>query len=84
MKIKSINPTDNSTIKEYDSYSDQTVNDIINQSNQDFLVFTMDGRGSENRGKEFEQIIFNQLGEIEMQDQILGYNYLKSLYLLIG
>ena len=39
MKIKSINPTNNSIIKEYDTYSDQTVNDIINQSNQDFLIW---------------------------------------------
>ena len=48
-------------------------------ANQDFLIFTVDGRGSENRGKEFEQIIFNELGKIEMKDQITGYNYLASL-----
>ena len=48
-------------------------------ANQDFLIFTIDGRGSENRGKEFEQIIFNELGKIEMKDQITGYNYLASL-----
>ena len=47
--------------------------------NQNFLIFTIDGRGSENRGKEFEQIIFNELGKIEMKDQITGYNYLASL-----
>ena len=47
--------------------------------NQDYLVFTIDGRGSENRGKDFEQIIFKNLGQIEMRDQIKGYNYLKSL-----
>ena len=48
-------------------------------ADQDFLIFTIDGRGSENRGRDFEQIIFNQLGKIEMKDQILGYNYLNSL-----
>ncbi len=48
-------------------------------ANQDYLVFTIDGRGSENRGKDFEQIIFKNLGQIEMRDQIKGYNYLKSL-----
>ena len=48
-------------------------------ADQDFLIFTIDGRGSENRGRDFEQIIYNQLGEIEMKDQILGYNYLNSL-----
>jgi len=47
--------------------------------NKDFLIFTIDGRGSENRGKEFEQIIFNKLGQVEMKDQMLGYEYLTSL-----
>ena len=48
-------------------------------ANKGYLVFTIDGRGSENRGKEFEQIIFRELGKIEMEDQIKGYNYLTSL-----
>ena len=48
-------------------------------ANKDYIVFTIDGRGSENRGKEFEQVIFKNLGEIEMKDQIIGYNFLKSL-----
>ena len=48
-------------------------------ANQDYLVFTIDGRGSENRGKDFEQSIYKYLGNIEMIDQIKGYNYLKSL-----
>jgi len=41
MKIKSINPADNSIIKEYESYSDQTVNKIINQSHEDFLLWKL-------------------------------------------
>lgn len=45
----------------------------------DYIVFTIDGRGSENRGSEFEQAIFRNLGQIEMQDQLLGVNHLKSL-----
>ena len=44
-----------------------------------YLVFTLDGRGSANRGFEFESSIFRNLGDIEMKDQILGLNYLKSL-----
>ena len=44
-----------------------------------YLVFTIDGRGSDNRGFEFESSIFRNLGDIEMKDQILGLNYLKSL-----
>lgn len=45
----------------------------------DYIVFTIDGRGSENRGQEFEQAIFRNLGQIEMLDQLLGVNHLKSL-----
>lgn len=44
-----------------------------------FVVFTMDSRGSENRGQAFEQATFKNLGKAEMQDQMLGVNYLKSL-----
>ena len=39
MKIKSINPADNSIINEYNLHSDQAVNKMIDQSNQDFLVW---------------------------------------------
>ena len=45
-------------------------------ANQGYIVFTVDGRGSENRGRDFEQEIFGELGKIEMIDQIKGYNYL--------
>ncbi|MBP6456672.1 MAG: DPP IV N-terminal domain-containing protein, partial [Chitinophagaceae bacterium] len=44
-----------------------------------YFIFVMDGRGSSNRGLEFENATFRQLGNIEMQDQMLGVNYLKSL-----
>jgi dipeptidyl-peptidase-4 len=44
-----------------------------------YFVFVLDGRGSANRGFEFESIIHRQLGTIEMQDQLVGINYLKSL-----
>lgn len=44
-----------------------------------YIVFTMDGRGSSNRGLKFEQAIFRQLGTIEMEDQLKGVEYLKSL-----
>ncbi len=43
-----------------------------------FVVFTLDNRGSENRGKEFEQIIHRQVGTIEMEDQMAGVDFLKS------
>ena len=44
-----------------------------------YIVFTMDGRGSSNRGLAFEQVTFRHLGEVEMDDQLKGVDYLKSL-----
>lgn len=44
-----------------------------------YFIFTMDGRGSSNRGLKFEQATFRRLGTIEMEDQLRGVDYLKSL-----
>jgi dipeptidyl-peptidase-4 len=44
-----------------------------------YVVFSMDGRGSGNRGLKFEQATFRQLGTVEMNDQLKGVDYLKSL-----
>jgi len=44
-----------------------------------FLVFTLDNRGSAHRGFEFENAIHRNLGELEMKDQLVGVEYLKSL-----
>jgi dipeptidyl-peptidase-4 len=44
-----------------------------------YLVFTLDNRGSANRGFEFESVIHRQLGTLEMEDQLAGVKYLKSL-----
>jgi dipeptidyl-peptidase 4 len=44
-----------------------------------FIVFTVDGRGTSYRGKAFEQATFRQLGQKEMEDQLAGVDYLKSL-----
>ena len=44
-----------------------------------FVIFTLDNRGSANRGREFEQAIFRNLGDIEIDDQMVGVNYLKGL-----
>ena len=44
-----------------------------------YIVFTMDGRGSWNRGQAFEQATFRHLGDVEMEDQLRGVDYLKSL-----
>ena len=44
-----------------------------------YLLFILDNRGSENRGREFEQATFRQLGQIEMADQMKGVEFLKTL-----
>ncbi|WP_313032172.1 DPP IV N-terminal domain-containing protein [Soonwooa sp.] len=44
-----------------------------------YIIFTMDGRGSSNRGLKFEQAVFRNLGDTEMNDQLKGVSYLKSL-----
>ena len=46
---------------------------------QGYLIFTVDNRGSENRGFAFESIIHGRLGVHEMDDQMKGVDYLKSL-----
>jgi len=49
-----------------------------------YVVFTMDGRGSANRGLAFEQAVFRNLGTVEMADQMKGVEYLKSLPFVDG
>ncbi|AYO58270.1 S9 family peptidase [Chryseobacterium sp. 6424] len=44
-----------------------------------YVIFSMDGRGSSNRGLKFEQAVFRNMGETEMNDQLKGVDYLKSL-----
>ena len=44
-----------------------------------YIIFILDNRGSENRGRDFEQVTFRQLGQVEMQDQMKGVDFLKSL-----
>lgn len=46
---------------------------------QGYLVFTVDNRGSGERGKDFESQIHRQLGTVEIEDQLAGVDYLKSL-----
>ena len=44
-----------------------------------YVVFTLDTRGSSNRGKAFEQAIHRQAGVLQMQDLMSGVSYLNSL-----
>lgn len=46
---------------------------------QGYIVFQLDNRGSENRGKAFEDPIFGKLAEVELEDQKTGVDYLRTL-----
>ena len=44
-----------------------------------YIIFTLDNRGSYNRGHAFETPIYHHFGKIELEDQLAGVSYLKSL-----
>ena len=44
-----------------------------------YLVYIQDNRGTENRGAAFEKAINRQCGKAEMEDQMVGVNWLRSL-----
>ncbi|MFO0484411.1 MAG: DPP IV N-terminal domain-containing protein [Sphingobacteriia bacterium] len=46
---------------------------------QGYIVFTVDGRGSQYRGLNFEQATFRRLGQTEVDDQLAGVKFLKGL-----
>lgn len=52
---------------------------MLHLAEQGYLVFTLDNRGSANRGLDFEQATFRQLGSVEIADQLAGVEYLKTL-----
>lgn len=43
-----------------------------------YVVFTLDNRGSWNRGKAFEDPIYRRLGAVEVADQARGVAFLRS------
>ena len=46
---------------------------------QGYVVFTLDNRGSTNRGTAFEFPIYKQMSRVEVRDQKRGVDYLRSL-----
>lgn len=48
-------------------------------ANKGYILFSLDNRGSSNRGLEFENATFRQLGIEEGKDQVKGAEFLKSL-----
>lgn len=47
-----------------------------------FVVILIDGRGTGNRGKQFESAIHKNLGVVEIQDQMNGLRYSPSVFWL--
>lgn len=45
---------------------------------QGYVVFTLDNRGTSRRGRTFSDVIFHQLGNAEVQDQLVGIDWLQQ------
>jgi dipeptidyl-peptidase-4 len=43
-----------------------------------YLIFSIDNRGSYGRGKAWEEPLLKQLGTVELEDQLMGVDYLKA------
>jgi dipeptidyl-peptidase-4 len=54
--------------------------DLINQymAQQGYVVFSIDNRGIERQGKAFQDAAYLKLGQIEIVDQMVGVDFLKS------
>jgi len=57
-------------------------NEILAQNG--FVVMVLDNRGMDNRGLKFESHIKNAMGTVEVFDQVVGANYLKTLDYIDG
>lgn len=49
-----------------------------------FVILQVDNRGSANRGLEFEQAIFKNMGDLELKDQIEGVEYVCKNYSFVN
>lgn len=56
---------------------DKPFHQILAQSG--YIVFSLDNRGSYNRGVEFEGTLYRQMGKVEVEDQVAGAEFLKAL-----
>jgi dipeptidyl-peptidase-4 len=62
-----------------DSWLGGANNFFLFLAQQGYIVWTLDSRGSANRGYEFESAIWHNCGSIEVADQMEGIDYLKTL-----
>jgi len=67
-----------------DNYLGGANNFFMFLAQQGYIVWTLDNRGSANRGYEFESSIWHNCGSIEVSDQMEGVNYLKTLPYIDG
>ena len=44
-----------------------------------YIVFTLDNRGSGSRGVKFETALYHHMGSVEVEDQVTGVDFLRSL-----
>jgi dipeptidyl-peptidase-4 len=44
-----------------------------------YIVFSLDNRGSYGKGRAWEDVVLKQLGYYELEDQLAGVEYLKTL-----
>jgi len=51
----------------------------IYMAQKGYIIFTLDNRGTNYRGFDFENITHRQLGIVETQDQMSGIEFLKTL-----
>ena len=51
----------------------------IYMAQKGYVIFSLDNRGTSNRGLEFEQSTFRKLGIVETADQMCGVEFLQSL-----
>lgn len=47
--------------------------------NKGYVVFSLDNRGSNYRGKAFEDAIYRNMGDVEVRDQVEGVKFLRQL-----
>jgi dipeptidyl-peptidase 4 len=54
--------------------------DLFDQymTQQGYVVFTLDNRGTPRRGRRFSDAIHGRLGDIEVRDQLVGVRWLKQ------
>ncbi len=48
-------------------------------ANKGYVVFSLDNRGSNYRGKAFENPIYQAMGDVEVRDQVTGVKFLRTL-----